>query len=740
MNFLRNTHYLLLLLLSLSGLTQTINGSIKDAKTGEPVEFVTVYNLTSEEHSHSNVTGQFSLKNVSNGDSIFISMVGYERIQFKVVESTNWMISLEPAPVELSQVVITPEINTLNKIKQVDLKLNQVNSSQEILRKVPGLFIAQHAGGGKAEQIFLRGFDIDHGTDIQITADGIPVNMVSHAHGQGYADLHFLIPETVQGVDFGKGPYYTEKGNFTTAGYVDFSTYDRIDESSIKIEGGRFNTLRTVSMIDLMKGNAKQDAYIATEYLVSDGPFESSQNFNRLNLFGKYNAQIGNNFLTIQASTFSSKWDASGQIPLRAVESSLIDRFGAIDDTEGGETSRQNFLVDYTSSFSNGDFVQTKAFVSTYDFELYSNFTFFLEDPVNGDQIRQKESRTIYGIQSTYNYGTQLLKGDLTLASGVGFRYDDVNGIELSHRRNRKETLDSIALADVDELNGFAFLNATWESGKWMINTGIRLDQFRFEEVDFLSSVYDRKSMSQMIASPKFNVIFSPKNNWQLYAKSGRGFHSNDTRVVLREQNQNTLPAAWGYDLGTVYQPIDRLFIDVAYWELRLEQEFVYVGDAGIVEPSGRTKRSGIDLGINYQALNQLFIYANFNYANPRAIDEPEGTDYIPLAPTLTSIGGLTYRGSNFSGSIRYRNIQDRAANEDNSTIAQGYFLTDVNLSYDRPRWTATMAIENLFDVEWREAQFDTESRLADEPEPVSEIHFTPGVPFFLKAGITFKF
>lgn len=737
---MRIAHYLFMVLLSIYGLAQRINGSVRDADTDEPVEFVTIYNISKDVHAHSNVTGSFSLTNVQAGDSIFISMVGYDRMQFVASAETNWNLRIKPAPVELSQVTITPEINTLNKIKQVDLKLNPVNSSQEILQKVPGLFIAQHAGGGKAEQIFLRGFDIDHGTDIQITADGIPVNMVSHAHGQGYADLHFLIPETVQGVDFGKGPYYTEKGNFTTAGYVDFKTYDRIGESSVKLEAGNFNTLRTVSMIDLMSGDENKDAYIATEYLLSDGPFESPQNFSRLNLFGKYNAQIGASYLTIQASTFQSKWDASGQIPLRAINSGQIGKFGAIDDTEGGETSRQNFLVDYTSTFASGNFVRTKAFVSTYDFELYSNFTFFLDDPVNGDQIRQKESRTIYGIQTAYNHGTRLFAGDLTLEGGAGFRYDDVNGVELSHTRNRSETLEQISLADIDEFNGFVFGGATWEAHQWMVNAGIRLDQFRFEEVDFLASAYSRKSVSQQFFSPKLNVIYSPSNKWQLYAKSGRGFHSNDARVVLREPNQTTLPSAWGYDLGTVYQPFDRLFVDVAYWELHLGQEFVYVGDAGIVEPGGRTKRNGIDVGINYQLSDKLFVSSNINLANPRSIDEPEGSDYIPLAPTFTSVGSLSYKGNRFSGSIRYRYIRDRAANEDNSVTAQGYFLTDLNFSYDRDNWTFSLVVENLFDQEWREAQFDTESQLAGENESVSEIHFTPGVPFFMKAGLTFKF
>ncbi len=740
MNFKKITYLFLGLILGSNTYAQEVKGSVRDSETGQPIEFVTVYNLTHEIHAHSNLNGRFSLSKAVEGDSIFFSMVGYERIQFVVSPYTVWDIRLKAAPVELSQIVITPEINTLNRIQQVDLKLNPVNSSQEILRKVPGLFIAQHAGGGKAEQIFLRGFDIDHGTDVQITADGMPVNMVSHAHGQGYADLHFLIPETVQRVDFGKGPYYANKGNFTTAGYVDFETYDRIDQSSIKVEGGRFNTLRTVSLFDLISDNEKSDAYIASEYFISDGPFDSPQNFNRLNLLGKYSTQLGDDFLTIQASTFTSKWDASGQIPLRAIESGQIGRFGAIDDTEGGETSRNNFLIDYVSTLGNGDFVSTKAFVSTYDFELYSNFTFFLEDPINGDQIRQREARTIYGIQTDYNHGTNLFSGDLTIVGGGGFRYDDINGVELSQTRNRTETLDTLALADVDEFNGFLFSNFTWDHKNWMINAGVRLDQFRFEEVDFLASSYQRRSATKTFISPKLTVVYRPADRWQLYAKSGRGFHSNDSRVVLREQNSNTLPAALGYDLGLIYQPINNLFIDVAFWELYLEQEFVYVGDAGIVEPSGRTKRSGLDIGINYQLNEEIFVFTNINYADPRSLDEPEGQDYIPLAPTLTSLGGLSYQSKNVSASLRYRYIKDRAANEDNSVIADGYFLTDLNVAFDRPKWTASLAIENLFDIEWREAQFDTESRLISETDSVSEIHFTPGVPFFAKLGITLKF
>lgn len=732
---------LLLTLLSISLLVHAqdkTTGRIVDGQTGDPVEFVTIYNKSGENHAHTDVNGSFNLKDVNAGDSILVSVVGYKRMQFVVNDRTNWNIKMQAAPIELGQVVIMPDVNAISRISDVQLKLNPVNSSQEILRKVPGLYISQHAGGGKAEQIFLRGFDIDHGTDIQISADGIPVNMVSHAHGQGYADLHFLIPETIKGIDFGKGPYYSQKGNFTTAGYVDFKTRDRVDGNSVKLEGGSFNTLRMVSMIDLFSGAGNSDGYLATEYLTTDGPFDSSQNFNRLNVFGKYTTQINNNFLKIQVSNFQSKWDASGQIPLRAVEQ--IGRFGAIDDTEGGQTSRQNLLVDYTATLGENEFVKTKAYLSNYDFELYSNFTFFLEDPVNGDQIKQKESRKIYGWQSSYNYNTPLFSGDLIVESGAGFRYDDIDGNELSHTRNRRETLNPIALADIDEFNGFLFSDFIWEGNRWLVNLGARIDHFRFEEVDALQSTYSRNSEKQAFVSPKLNVVYKANKQFQFYAKSGRSFHSNDARVVLDATATNTLPAALGFDLGTIYRPFDHLFIDIAYWQLSLEQEFVYVGDGGIVEPSGRTKRSGIDFGMTYQVTDNLFAYSNVNYANPKSLDEAEGANYIPLAPTFTSSGGVFYQGKIISGGIKYRYLKDRAANETNTVVAEGYFVSDMNINYNRPLWSFGLSVENVFNTEWREAQFDTESRLAGEAAPVSEIHFTPGVPFYLKAGLTFRF
>ncbi|MEM7548436.1 MAG: TonB-dependent receptor plug domain-containing protein [Bacteroidota bacterium] len=710
--------------------------------SGVGVEGAYVTSSQNEGHTHTDALGRFFLNNVQKGDTLTVTHIAYNSEQLVINEGGVLKIRLEEKITALENVVISTEIKTLNQLSNVDLDLNPVQSSQYVLRKVPGLIIGQHAGGGKAEQIFLRGFDIDHGTDINITVDGMPVNMVSHAHGQGYSDLHFVIPELIEAVDFGKGPYYADKGNFTTAGYVDFKTRDRLEQSSLSLEYGRFNTLRTTGLFKLLGDVENSDAFLAVEYQTTDGPFESSQNFNRINLTGKYSTLINDSEkLSVSVSHFNSKWDASGQIPQRAVDAGLISRFGAIDDTEGGSTDRTNIQFNHFKSLDEYTFLKSRAFFSNYNFELFSNFTFFLNDPVNGDQIRQREQRNLYGFESSWNHETSLLPWNTFVTAGVGFRYDDVNDVELSRTRNRRNTISNVALGDVDESNFYGFFNAEFETGKWLINPSVRLDYFKFDYVNDLDSAFSTQSRDEFIASPKLNVVFNPNRNIQFFAKTGFGFHSNDTRVVTGEEAEDILPKAIGADLGTVYKLSPKLVVNAALWYLFLEQEFVYVGDEGIVEPSGETRRVGIDLGLHYQLSGKLFFDADVNLANPRSIEEPEGADRIPLAPTFTTTGGLSYQNSKgFSGSLKYRYIQDRPANEDNSIVAEGYFITDLNLNYALDKTTFSLIIENLFDTEWNETQFATESRLFNETESVEEIHFTPGSPFFVKGKITFNF
>ncbi|MES2411856.1 MAG: TonB-dependent receptor plug domain-containing protein [Bacteroidota bacterium] len=716
--------------------SQINTGTVKDS-IGNPIENAYVLNIGSNTHAHTNELGVFIIDKTSKNDELVVTSLGFKKLNFRVAESEITII-LEEDVYKLDQVVIQPKMSAMNVISKIDLSTNPVNSSQEILRKVPGLFIGQHAGGGKAEQIFLRGFDIDHGTDIAVSVDGIPVNMVSHAHGQGYADLHFVIPETVEKIDFGKGTYYANKGDFATAGYVSFHTKEKFDDSAISFEYGQFNTLRTVGIFNLLEKGKTQNAFVATEYILTDGPFDSPQNFKRINLFGKYTGVFADNSkFSLQVSRFASKWNASGQIPQRLVDSGAISRFGAVDDTEGGNTSRTNVNFAIVKPISETAFLKANAYYSHYDFELYSNFTFFLNDPDNGDQIRQKEKRNIYGFNAELYAKTSTG----LFQFGIGLRSDDTNNTELSHTTGRYTTLEVIKLGDINQSNMFSYVNTEFDFGKLKINPAIRVDYFKFNYENKLTTTFQSQTEDKIKISPKLNFIYSQNNNFQLYLKSGLGFHSNDTRVVVEQTGKKIVPTAFGSDFGTIFKPLPKMVITAALWYLYLQQEFVYVGDAGIVEPSGKTKRMGVDFGLRYQLNKWLFFDTDLNYTYARSIDEPSGQDYIPLAPDFTSTGGFSFRNlKRFSGGIRYRYLKSRAANEDNSIIAKGYFLSDLNVNYDYRDFTFGLTVENIFNTDWNETQFATESRLQNESQSVTEIHFTPGVPIFIKCKAIYKF
>ncbi len=735
---------LFLVLMFIPLCSQNIKGIIIDDQK-RPIPDAIIFSNDQLKHTHSDINGRFIFKQVEVGDTLNVQFLGFEKYTRLVGTedfSEDVFIILTETKFELEQIYIDNSLKSINTVNQVDLQINPVNSSQDILKKVPGLFIAQHAGGGKAEQIFLRGFDLDHGTDIAITVDGMPVNMVSHAHGQGYADLHFLIPETVDKIDFGKGTYYADKGNLNTAGYVEFKTKDKIEENIIGLDVGEFSTFRTFGLVDLVSTD-HSNIYLASEWMSSDGPFESPQNFNRLNMMVKMSHQnLKGDKLSIQASRFSSRWDASGQIPQRLLNNSTITRFGYVDNTEGGQTSRNNYSFQLTKLINDQSFNKLNAYYIEYDFELYSNFTFFLDDPINGDQIRQKEKRKVFGFDNTFVKEYLLDDINIELSAGIGLRYDDIDDIELTKTKNRQEILHRIRYGDVNESNLYGFINPLFQIGKWTINPSIRFDRFDFQYDDFLSGQYSNISRSQSLASPKFNLFYNPNFNSQIYLKSGLGFHSNDSRLVAFQESEEILPVAYSIDLGAIWKPNPNLWLNTALWYLQLDQEFVYVGDAGIVEPSGRSRRKGIELSVRYQIDKSFYIFTDVNYTIARAIDEESGFDYIPLAPDLTAAVGVNYQlKDNFHIGVKSRYIKNRPADQDNSIIALGYLITDLNIGYNLlTNINVGLTIENLFNKEWNEAQFATLSRLQNEPKAVEEIHFTPGVPRFLKANLKYSF
>lgn len=738
---MKNKYNCLLLLLfcinSIVSAQSYVQGKVIDAQSRLPIEAASVYIRDGEtQKTLTDQNGRFSIRISETNKAITVTSIGYKSATVLPDSTSDFKIELYPDIINLKDVVVQQAGtgSKFNSLAKIDLDLKPVKNTQELLRIVPGLFVAQHAGGGKAEQIFLRGFDCDHGTDVQVSVDGLPVNMVSHAHGQGYADAHFIIPETINNIDFGAGPYYTQHGNLNTAGYVAFQTYQSINDSRVQLEGGQYNTIRTLAMIDLLKKNKeKQTAYIAGELYTTNGPTINPQNFLRFNVFGKYHYSINNKTqFTGSLSAFKSKWDASGQIPERAVENGTIDRFGSIDPTEGGNTERYNANFKLSHRFNDQTSWDNQVYFSRYKFNLYSDFTFFLNDPVNGDEINQAETRNVYGFSSTLSQNHNLNNWMLRSTYGSGIRYDVTDNSELTHVVKR-QFLNDIKSGDVLESNAFAFIEQQATIGKWLINGGIRLDYLHFNYLDKLNPV-QQPAQDKSIISPKLNIQYTINRNWQLYVKAGKGFHSNDTRVVVANKGEEILPSAYGADFGMILKPAPRLLLNMAVWYLYLDQEFVYVGDDGNIQPSGKTRREGIDVIARYQLTDHFFVNANFNITNPRSIGEPKGQNYIPLAPTSSSTGGFFYKTKyGFNGSLTYRYLKNRPANEDNSIIAKGYFVTDASVNYTRSKYEIGLTVENLFNTKWNEAQFATESRLFNEPAPVTELNFTPGSPFFAR-------
>ena len=738
--------FILLTILSFS-LTATaqkiIKGTVIDALSKQPLGAASIY--TDDKKNAKAITddyGNFILKTSSQNGNITASHIGYTSINIATGINAVLKIEMQPDAINLQDVQLQSSgVAKFNTLAKIDLALNPVKNTQELLRLVPGLFIAQHAGGGKAEQIFLRGFDVDHGTDVAVSVDGMPVNMVSHAHGQGYADAHFIIPETINNIDFGAGPYYAEQGNLNTAGYVAFSTFNNIAKSRVQVEAGRFNSYRTLAMVDLLKKNKeKQSAYIASEFFYSDGPTENKQRFNRFNIFGKYNNALSlKTGLRFSASAFKSRWDASGQIPDRAVEDGTISRFGSIDPTEGGNTERYNANLLVNHQFNNGSTWQNQLFYSRYKFNLYSNFTFFLNDPVNGDEIQQQEARNLFGFVSTLREKRFFGSAVLSSTDAIGIRYDATNRSKLANVIKR-QFLSNVKLGDVKEANLYAFTQQQLSIGKWEIDAGVRFDYFNFNYFDRLVNT-QLPQQNKSIISPKLNVQYNIQKEVQVYVKTGKGFHSNDTRVVTDNTAKQVLPAAYGVDFGVILKPTKNLLINIAAWKLYLQQEFVYVGDAGIVEASGKSKRQGLDIIARYQISKSIFANTNINFTKPRAIGEAKGEDFIPLAPTATSTGGLFYKKlTGFNGGLSYRYIKNRPANEDNSIVAKGYFLLDASFNYTQPKYEIGLSFENIFNIDWNEAQFATESRLQNETDPVTELHYTPGTPVFARLKLAVFF
>ena len=713
--------------------------------------------------------GYFKFTNLIKGHyQITFSCIGYERkittvdLKDDVVNNIPLTIKLNHRTFILSDVTVTGSKDIskmMNSISSMDMLLRPVNSAQDLMRLVPGLFLAQHQGGGKAEQIFLRGFDADHGTDFAVFWDGIPVNMPSHAHGQGYADSHFMIPEAIDQLDVFKGTYNTMFGDFATAGVASFTTKNYID-NMIKAEIGTYGYYRVMGMFNLLGkeqhflSKYTESAYIAAEQSLNAASyFVHPQAYNRFSIFGKYDGLLNQKTtLTFEGSYFNSTWNGSGQIPTRAVTKGLITRWGSLDPSEGGQTDRTNINAILKTNLDNGGIVKNQVYYSFYQLNLFTDFTFLLYDSIHGDGINQRDKgRTICGYNGTYEINKDVAGRNLKTVIGLTTRVDE--GQLVLRTQEKRVILDTLTMGNLYEQNACLYLDETYSiSSKLVLNAGIRADVFyiNYQKITGFNMsdtanwpetpTASGKNISPKI-SPKISLFYNLNPSAQFFIRAGYGFHSNDARAVIASPGVNPLPTALGYEIGSIFKPFNNMLINAVCWGIHLNNELTWDQDIAAENINGATQRLGADLSIRYQLSKILFFDADLNYSHGRFTDSTKGKNYIPLAPTLTSVAGLTIKYKGFSCSLRYRYMDNRPATNDNSIIALGYFLLDAVAKYRVRKYEVGMTIQNILNVNWNEAEFATQTRLAGEPiGGYTDLCFTPGAPRLIRVNISYYF
>lgn len=707
---------------------RVLSGRTVEVATGEPLAGAALASGASR--SLSSADGRFTV--VADGPTLIVARLGFapETLTVSALPDTV-EVRMRPAPLRLSPTLVRADqaltAVSSGTVRAFDLQVRPRASSQELLRLVPGLVIAQHAGGGKAEQIFLRGFDADHGTDVAITVDGMPVNLVSHGHGQGYADLHFLIPEVVERLDVRKGPYDVRDGDLGVAGSVGFVTRDRVAATSASLGAGSFGQRIGTLLVPFGGDASRAGGYLAGQGTRADGPFELAQGLSRSNVFAKYTAPVRDARLSVSASAFRSAWDASGQVPERAVMRGLISRFGAIDSSEGGNTARANVVASLAGGSPLGTSWEARAYAARYTFQLFSNFTFFADDTASGDGIEQVDRRTFGGFEVSATRLQSFLGTKGTWRAATGTRIDGADvGLysAVARARGTVRTSDRVRVT-----NPFALLERNIVVGGGLrASLGLRADGFRFASTD-LTRGGVRQHRTDAVVSPKASLAWDINDQTTVFANAGRGFHSNDARaVVAGGGTSRAVPVAHGAELGARHS--GRLgSVAVAAWGLDLQSELVWSGDAGTTEASGRTRRVGVDVEGRASLGPWLTADVDVSVSRGRLRDEPRGQDRIPLAPTLTSTGGLTATPGRWVAALRWRQVGPRAATEDNTVRALGYTLLDLSAKRTIGDLTLQVAVDNLTNRAWNEAQFATTSRLRGEAAPVTELHFTPGAP-----------
>jgi len=617
----------------------------------------------------------------------------------------------------------------------------------EVLETVPGVIITQHSGEGKANQYFLRGFNLDHGSDFATTVAGTPVNMPTHAHSQGYSDINFLIPELVAGVQYSKGPYFADQGDFATAGAGNINYATVLDQPIVHVEKGTYGFGRMLAAASPTIGTGHLLA--AFETSTNAGPWTIPDSYKKYNGVLRYSRGDNVNGISLTAMGYHGDWNATEASPQRAVEQGLIDRFDSLDPTDGGNTYRWSVGGEWQHGSGN-TLNKIQAYLLGYDLDLISNFTFFLDDPVHGDQQEQVDHRYVSGVKAFQKRQFRWGGRDVQNTFGVQFRNDNVREIGLYHTEERVR-LDtrSLARALVTSLGGYAENQIAW--APWLRTTaGVRVDGSWYD-VTSLSDPRNSGTANAGIVSPKGTVTLGPWQSTEFYVNGGSGFHSNNALGTTIHYDGfgnpvdpvTPLVRATGAELGVRSVKVPHLQSTLSLWMLRLGSELVYNGDIGATEPGPASKRYGVEFANYYSPKPWLIFDGDLSLSKARFVDAEPGHDFVPEAVNTVVSGGASI--DNFHktfGSLRLRYFGPRALIEDDSVRSKATTLLNFEGGYQFIKALRTnVQIYNLLDAEVSDIDYYFASRLPGEPlGGVNDIHVHPSVPRTLRVSLIVGF
>lgn len=626
--------------------------------------------------------------------------------------------------------------------RQIDQR--PITRAGEVLETVPGVVISQHSGEGKANQYYLRGFNLDHGTDFATTVAGVPVNMPTHAHGHGYSDLNFLIPELVSGVQFSKGPYAADEGDFSTAGASHVRYANTLDAPAVRASVGGGGWRRAFAAASPRVGGGHLLA--ALEVGTHDGPWSRPDDYRKINGVLRYSRGDARSAFSVTAMGYSADWNATDQIPARAVESGALGRFDGIDGTLGGATARHSLSSDWQRASASG-LTRATAYVLRYRLNLFSNFTYFLDDPVDGDQFEQADRRYVAGGRVTHRMPMRIGDRPAELLLGLETRLDNIGAIGLYRTVNRVR--QSVTREDaVRQTSGAAFAQYNLQWTPWLRSMiGLRADRFQFEVA--AGNRLNSGTAADALLSPKAAAIVGPWKSTELYLNWGNGFHSNDARGATITVDPRTgapaervtpLVRARGEEVGLRTLALKRLRTTLALWRLGLDSELLFVGDAGTTEPGRPSLRRGVEVSAVYSLPRWVSLDADLSISRARFRDEHPDGNRIPGAVERVLAAGLTVEEAGpLFGSARLRYFGSRDLREDGSARSTPTMLVNLKAGVQlSSRIRLTADVFNLFDRRVSDIDYFYSSRLPGEPATgVEGVHFHPALPRSIRLGVT---